>query len=127
MALTEAQKLAFSEWMKDEMKDPGIQKQIKEAKPGVTFDIDGNIKILEEKAKTYEGAEGKITDLEALKQKAVLEANEKLEGYYKISSELVESLVGHLGKDHKLSKILRNKRDSMSLEAGRGPEKPQTP
>src|SRR3972149_8513558 len=125
MALTEAQKIAFSEWMKDQMNDPGIQKQIKEAKPGVTFDIDGNLKNLLEKEKTYEGAEGKITDLEALKQKAVLEANQKLEELYKTSSELVESLVGHLGKDHKLSKILRNKRDSMSLEAGRGPSTPQ--
>ena len=127
MALTEAQKIAFSEWMKDQMNDPGIQKQIKEAKPGVTFDIDGNLKNLLEKEKTYEGAEGKITDLEALKQKAVLEANQKLEELYKTSSELVKSLVGHLGKDHKLSKILRNKRDSMSLEAGRGPSTPQTP
>ena len=127
MALTEAQKLAFSEWMKDQMNDPGIQKQIKEAKPGVLFDIEGSLKNLLEKEKSYEGAEGKITDLEALKQIAVREANQKLEELYKTASELVESLVGHLTKEHKLSKILRNKRDSMSLEAGRGPETRQTP
>ena len=124
MALTEAQKLAFSKWMKEQLKNPDNQKQIKEAKPGVSYDTEGNLKSLDGKETAYEGAEGKVTALDAQKQQAVKEANEKLEEFYKISSELVESLVGHLGKDHKPSKLLRNKRDSMALEAGRGPENP---
>ena len=47
-------------------------------------------------------------------------ANDALKDYYNAASELADAIVGQVGKDHKLSKLIRNKRDSMALEVARG-------
>ena len=54
-------------------------------------------------------------------------ANEKLHALYKESSNTADTVVGHLGKDHKLSKIIRNKRDSYHQHPGSGGDDPGTP
>jgi len=116
-ALTEAQKDAFNDWMLDLLQNPDNQAEIIAAKPGVTFDTAGTITHLQGKETAYDGKEGIVTALESQKQTAVKVANTFLDDWYKSSSAAADAVVGHCGKDHKLSKLIRNKRDSMSHEA----------
>ena len=88
--------------------------------------MDGYVKIIEAKEADYDGEEGKLAKLESEKREQTKVANEKLSALYKESSNTADTVVGHLGKDHKLSKIIRNKRDSMSIEAARGPDNPDS-
>src|SRR5688572_11498489 len=113
-ALTEAQKDAFSDWMLELLLNPQNQADITAAKPGVTFDTIGTISHLQGQETAYAGKEGIVTSLDQQKQTAVGVANTYLNNWYKGSSEAADALVGHLGKNHKLSKIIRNKRDSFS-------------
>ncbi len=127
MALTEAQKVAFSEWMEDILKEN--REDIEQAalnNKGVAFDTTGYITSLVAKETDYAGEEGKVTKLQAALQAQNKVANEKLDEYYKFASDAVEAVIGAIGKEHKLSGLLRNKRDSMANEAARGPE-PSTP
>ena len=90
------------------------------------FDTTGYITSLVAKETDYAGEEGKVTKLQAALQEQNKVANDKLEAYYKFASDAVEAVIGAIGKEHKLSGLLRNKRDSMANEAARGPE-PSTP
>jgi len=119
--LTEAQQLAFSLWMKDMLKEN--KTEIEETalrKKGIKFDTDGYLKSLTDKEAVYQGDEGKIVKTKSLLQEQNKTANIHLGEFYKVSSDAVEAVVGAIGKDEKLSKILRNKRDSMVNEAARG-------
>lgn len=118
MAMTEAQKAAFAKWMREVLTEN--KDEIQNAKPGVTFDVDGYAKMLDGKSSAYDGAEGKIVKLDNEKKQAVKEANDKLNDWYKAGSEVADTVVGQVGKDSKLGKIIRNKRDSMSNEEARG-------
>ena len=114
MALTEAQKDAFADWMIDLLGNADNQATITAAKPGVTFDSAGMLTHLKAKETVYEGKEGILTSLETQKVAAVKAANDSLNDLYKSSSETADSIVGHVGKDHPLAVSIRNKRDSMS-------------
>ena len=124
MTLTEADKLAFGEWMEAAL--TANKETIINAKPDIPFAVDGYVNMLTEKHGKVKEAEGELARLRQEKVEQTKIANEMLKNYYKASSELADALVGHLGKDHELSKLIRNKRDSMALEAARGKE-PETP
>ncbi len=126
--LTEAQKVAFSKWMQDTLtvNKAEIERLALEKKK-VKFDTDGYIKTMQENDKNYEGAEGDIVKANTALKNANKIANEKLDVVYKYASDSVEAVIGAIGKDEKLSGILRNKRDSMANEAARGPENPANP
>jgi len=93
-------------------------------KKGVAFDTTGYINSLVAKETDYAGEEGEVTKLQAALRKQNKIANEKLDVYYKFASDVVEAVIGAIGKEHKLSGLLRNKRDSMANEAARGPHSP---
>ena len=112
--LTEATKNAFSDWMLDVLKDPANKAAIDAAKPGVTFDTAGTVTLLTSKQTAYMGKEGKIVALKDQLKVANDDANHALNDKYKESSNAADAVVGHCGKDHPLSKLIRNKRDSFS-------------
>ena len=114
MALTEAQKDAFNDWMLDLLKDPANKATITAAKPGVAFDTPGLVTLLTGKDTAYAGKEGVIVNLKAQLKTANDAANTALNDWYKASSDAADAVVGHCGKDHPLSKLIRDKRDSMS-------------
>ena len=120
--LTEAQKIAFADWILALLK--ANKKTIKEARPDILFPTEQYIKSLEESHDEVEEAEGKLTRLQQEKLKQTKIANDKMKKHYKRGSEGADAVVAHLGKDDKLSKLIRNKRDSMVLEAARGKKKP---
>jgi len=113
MAQTEAQKNAFSDWMLDLLKNPENRLAIEAAKPGVTFDTAGNVTLLTGKLTAQEGKEGKIVSLQGQLKTANADANTAMNDRYTASSSSAEAVVGHCGKDHPLSHLIRNKRDSM--------------
>jgi hypothetical protein len=129
MALTEAGKAAFAKWVIDTLNDAQTQAEIQaqETKKGIPYGVTNHINLLQNKQQTHSAEEGKITALKNALQKQNQIANKALEDYYKTASDEIESLVGFFGKDHKFSHILRQKRDSMSLEAARGPKTPKNP
>jgi hypothetical protein len=114
MALTEAQKDAFNDWMLDLLKDPANKAAILAAKPGVTFDTPGFTTLLTAKDTAYAGKEGVVVALKAQLATANSVANNALNDWYKESSNVADAVVGHCGKDHPLSKLIRDKRDSFS-------------
>jgi len=117
MALTEAQKNAFSDWMLDLLKDPQNKIAIDAAKPGVTFDTPGTVTLLEAKDTAYQGTEGIVVDFKAKLVTANKNANDAMNDKYKASSNAADSVVGHCGKDHPLSHLIRDKRDSMDHDS----------
>ena len=117
MALTEAQKDAFNDWMLDLLKDPANKAAILAAKPGVTFDTPGYTTLLTAKDTAYAGKEGIVVGIKAQLVTANKNANDTLNDWYKESSNVADAVVGHCGKDHPLSKLIRNKRDSMDNES----------
>ena len=112
MALTEAQKNAFSDWMLDLLKNPDNKAAIDAAKPGVTFDTAGTVTLLTAKDTAYQGKEGVVANLKQSLVTANADANTAMNDKYKTSSNAADSVVGHCGKDHALSKLIRDKRDS---------------
>ncbi|ODS40994.1 MAG: hypothetical protein A7315_02290 [Candidatus Altiarchaeales archaeon WOR_SM1_79] len=120
MALTEAEKLAFGEWM-DTTLDAN-KETILNAKPDIPFGVDGYKTLLAEKHAKVKGAEGELARLEQEKQRQTAIANDSLKDYYKTASELADALVAHLGKDHKLSNLIRDKRGSMKLGPAKSKE-----
>ena len=114
MALTEAQKDAFNDWMLDLLKDPANKAAILAAKPGVAFDTTGIVTLLTAKDTAYAGKEGIVVGIKAQLVTANKNANDTLNDWYKESSNVADAVVGHCGKDHPLSKAIRNKRDSFS-------------
>lgn len=115
--LTEAQKNAFNDWMLDLLKDPNNKAAIAAAKPGVTFDTAGIITLLEAKETVYDGKEGIIVDIKQKLVTANKNANDSMNDWYKESSNTADGVVGHCGKDHPLSKLIRNKRDSFDRDS----------
>jgi len=110
--LTEAQKNAFSDWMLDLLKDADNKAAIVAANPDVNFDTAGTVTLLETKDTAYQGKEGAIVSLEQQLKTANADANTAMNDKYKASSNAADAVVGHCGKDHPLSKLIRNKRDS---------------
>lgn len=129
MALTEAQKAAFLKWVIDTLSDPKTQSEITktETEKGIPYNVGSHISLLQGKETTRATEEGKIVALQEAIQKQNKVANAALDEGYKSASNEIDSLVGFFGKDSKFAGILRNKRDSMVLEKGRGPETPPTP
>lgn len=126
-SLTEAQQLAFSYWMKDLLTENKTDIEEAATKKGITFDTDGYLKQFSEKETSYKGEEGKETKLTQQLRTQTKSTNATLGDWYKSASAAVEAVIGAIGKEHKLSVIMRNKRDSMANEAARGPEEPQNP
>jgi len=114
MSLSEPQKDAFSDWVLDLLKDATTKATILAAKPGVTFDTPGIVTLLESKETAYDGKEGIVTGIKAQLVTANKNANDALNDWYKESSNVADAIVGHCGKDHPLSKEIRNKRDSFT-------------
>ncbi|ODS40378.1 MAG: hypothetical protein A7315_08740 [Candidatus Altiarchaeales archaeon WOR_SM1_79] len=113
MTLTEAEKLAFGEWMETTL--TANKETIAQVKPDIPFAVDGYAATLAEKHGKVKGAEGELARMEQEKQRQTAIANDALKDYYKTASELADALVAHLGKDHKLSNLIRDKRSSMKL------------
>jgi len=114
MALTEAQKDAFCDWMLELLNDAGNQATIIAAKPGVNYDTAGTITHLQGKETAYAGLEGKVTDAQAALATANANANAGLEAWYVASSAAADAIVGHVGKSHPLAIQIRDKRDSFT-------------
>ena len=113
MTLTEAEKLAFGEWMETTL--TANTETIVQAKPDIPFAVEGYTKTLAEKHGKVKEAEGELTRLKQEKHRQTEIANDALKDYYKVVSELADALVAHLGNDHKLSKLIRDKRSSMKI------------
>ena len=128
-ALTEAQEAAFSKWVLDTLKDTKTQQEIQkvEIEKGIPYNVNNHILLLAGKETLHSIEEGKIVALKEALQKQNKVANGTLSVYYKTASNEIDSLVGFFGKDSKFARILRQKRDSMSLEASRGVKKPRKP
>ena len=119
--LTEAQRRAFARQIAEIMKDH--QQELADA----GFDPSERISELEQLCDIAEDKEAaQVAAREALR-KATAESRKATREAYKFASATVELIVGLLGKDHPLSKILRNLRDEMALEAQRGKKKGQKP
>lgn len=122
--LNESEKLAFAEWMLGTLR--ANADTIARAKEGVSFDVEGNINLLAGRNASAMEAEGTLARLEAEKRMQTAIKNEAVSNFYNSASELADAIVGHIGKSHKLSKIIRNKRDSMNRETnGVEPGTPQ--
>lgn len=126
MALTEAQQAAFLKWVIDTLKDPKTQQEIQkvETEKGIPYNVNTHIDLLQSKETKRATEEGKIVALTEAIRKQNEVANQALSDGYKSASNELDSLVGFFGKDSKMAGILRNKRDSMVLEKGRGPQNP---
>jgi len=120
MTLTEAEKLAFGEWMETTL--TANTETITQAKPDIPFAVEGYTKTLAEKHGKLKEAEGQLARLKQEKHKQTEIANDTLKDYYNAASELADALVGHLGKDHTLSKLIRDKRSSMKIGSARSKE-----
>ncbi len=125
MTLTEAEKLAFGEWMDTTLN--ANKETIVQAKPDIPFAVEGYTKTLAEKHGKIKEAEGELTRLKQEKQRQTEIANEALKDYYNAASELADALVGHLGKDHTLSKLIRDKRSSMKFGTAKSKETKVSP
>lgn len=117
MALTEAQKDAFNDWMLELLNDPDNKAAIIAAKPGITFDTPGTITHLTSKETAYAGLEGKVTAAKSALKTANENANKGLNDWYIASSAAADAIVGHVGKDHPLAEEIRNKRDSFTHDS----------
>jgi len=93
-----------------------------ETEKGIPYNVASHITLLEGKETIRATEEGKIVALTEAIRKQNEAANVALDVVYKTASNEIDSLVGFFGKDSKMAGILRNKRDSMVLEKGRGPE-----
>jgi hypothetical protein len=125
MALTEALKAAFAVWMKGILHDN--KNTIESAKPGISFDTDGLKNGIGSRQAQYEAEEGKLTALEEQKRRQTDTANAALDDLYRFASDTADSVVGHLGKQHELSKLIRNKRDSFDHASPNKGGTPPTP
>lgn len=117
MALTEAQKDAFNDWMLELLNNAANAAAIAAAKPGVTYDTAGTITYLTGKETAYAGKEGIVTAKETELKDANKEANAALNDWYKASSAAADAIVGHVGKDHPLAIAIRDKRDSFTHDS----------
>lgn len=117
MALTEAQKDAFNDWILELLNNADNKAAIIAAKPGVTFDTAGSITFLGTKETAYNGLEGIVTAKKNELKTANDNANTGLNNWYKASSDVADAVVGHVGKSHPLAILIRNKRDSFTHDS----------
>ncbi len=115
--LTYAQKFSFSETVAE------ILQQNKQAFIAAGLDADKKIAPLLEKNKKVVVADSKQESLKADLKRATEDAVSAVDDSYKTASSLLDAMVGALGKDHTLSKRLRQLRDQMIKEASRGKKK----
>lgn len=114
-SLNESEKKSFAEWMLSILN--ANKETISSAKPGVKFDAGGYASLIEAKNKAIHKADGMLGKLEADKREQTKNKNIILDDLYNAASDLADAIVGHIGKKHKLSVIIRNKRDSMNRES----------
>ena len=88
----------------------------------IPFAVEEHIQMPGTKHTEFKSAEGKLSHFKQKKAEQIRIANDKLKNYYNTAGELADVMVGRLGKDNDLSNIIRNKRDSMALEASKGKE-----
>ena len=118
--LTEDQKRAFSTRIVEILKDNAARLTAAGFNP-VARTIDLAIKTHRANDKEAAQVEARRVHL-----KATAESQQATDESYKLASDTVELIVGLLGKDDELSKILRNIRDEMANEAARGPRESET-
>ncbi|MEW6684741.1 MAG: hypothetical protein AB1393_00860 [Candidatus Edwardsbacteria bacterium] len=117
--LTYAQKFSFAETVAE------ILLQNKQTFLDAGLDANKKLTQIQERNKKVVVADAKQEGLKAELKKATDQAVSTVEDSYKFASSTLEAMVGALGKDHPLSKRLRQLRDQMVLEALRG-KKEQT-
>ena len=121
--LTEAQKLAFGEWITTLLN--ANKETLENADPDIPFPVNKYVKALEKKHTKFKEDEGELARLIQQKREQTKTANNSLKDYYETGSKFADAAVSRMGKDHELSKLIRNKRDLMVIEKARGKkEKP---
>jgi len=124
MSMTASTKDEFSTWMMKTVKES--QSEIEDHDPAITFDVTGHLANMDAKDATLKGEVGKVAPLKAAAIKQVKIVKDLREDEYKAASALADAVSGHLGKNHPLSIIIHQKRESLSNPANRGPRKPKT-
>jgi subtilisin family serine protease len=120
--LTHAQKKSFAADM------PGILRENKDAFAGMDFNPENRATELDTLNTAVTKAGGVREKAEADLRAAVAAENGAIDAIYTKASAAVDGVSSTLGKDHALTKRLRNMRDLMVNEAARGkttPAKPQ--
>ncbi|MEW6686989.1 MAG: hypothetical protein AB1393_12435 [Candidatus Edwardsbacteria bacterium] len=120
-ALTEAQKRSFARQIIEIMKEGRAELTAEK------FDVDGNIKEQEAQNQEAEKAEGTQTKAYADFTKASKISQEKTGIAYRGASDRADAIVGTLGRNHSISKRIRQIRDLMVIEAKRGKKRGETP
>ncbi len=122
MSMTRSLKSVFARWFISILK--ANKTTIETSNPNITFDVTGHVTELETKETAFVDEEGKVSALVQAKVDMVKSVNDKLDDFYVASSASAESVIGHLGKDHTLSKIISKQRDSMVNIKLRGKKNP---
>jgi hypothetical protein len=123
MSTTQSTKDEFSDWMLETLiasKDVIIA-----AKPTVTYDVDGNVALLQAKDTSYKAQFGKIAGMKKALRDQVKLVNSLRDDKYLASSSVADGVSGHMGKTDQLSIIIHQKRDSMVNIANRGKRVPK--
>jgi SepF-like predicted cell division protein (DUF552 family) len=117
MKITETQQRAFARNILEVLRDH--EQELDNA----GFKTKMRITQLEQQTQEAEGKEAAQVAARKAHLQATADSQTATETAYASASATVELIVGLLGKDHKLVKVLKNLRDEMALEAARGKKK----
>lgn len=118
MSLTKADKNDFCIWIIQMLIENKVT--IEAASLLILFDVDAFVDQNETLQTAYVAEIGKGSALNQAKLRQTKVANAKLRAFYKVSSATADSVCAHLGAEHELTHLIRQKRDSMSNVANRG-------
>ena len=118
MSLTKAGKNDFCMWIIQMLIENKVV--IEAANTLVLIDTDGYVDQNEALKVAYIAEIGKGSALNQAKLRQTKVANAKLKAFYIASSATADSVCAHLGAEHELTHLIRQKRDSMSNVANRG-------
>jgi len=97
-----------------------ILKETKETFKGTDLNIDNRVKELQTFTDDADKAEAEQVKAQATARELTKKSIESRKKSYSKASATIDAISGALGKDHALTKRLKNLRDEMALEALRG-------